>query len=220
MAWEATHIRFALDLKDEYKIQDIEKYISGAIYPDTRFITGVNRNLTHDINILSTEFAIDDFKKGWQAHLICDAFLEKMRMKYFSELTLSGNINQGDDFWVAISAIKIIQDMNDFKSFDLQNYLKYLYYVNNPLGEDINDIKKFNNLVIALYDNKKEVKVDDYCRFLQSVGISKEQREKIKEKTKEFLDDIELLNRINSIYNKIIFSYKKVLWGDENKKLI
>ena len=38
MALEATHIRFAYDLKEKYKITDLEKYISGLIYPDSRYI--------------------------------------------------------------------------------------------------------------------------------------------------------------------------------------
>lgn len=71
MSLEATHIRFALDLKDEYKIKDIKKYISGTVYPDSRYITGIDRNLTHYNDILKPEFAKDDFKKGWQVHQIC-----------------------------------------------------------------------------------------------------------------------------------------------------
>lgn len=42
MALEGTHIRFALDVGDKYNIKDLGKYISGTLYPDSRYITGIN----------------------------------------------------------------------------------------------------------------------------------------------------------------------------------
>lgn len=48
MSLGATHIRFALDLRDRYQVQDIEKYLSGTIYSDSRYVTKIDRNLTHN----------------------------------------------------------------------------------------------------------------------------------------------------------------------------
>ncbi len=61
MSLEATHIRFALDLKDKYRVQAIEKYISGTTYPDSRYVTKIDRGLTHNDDILTPGFAKDDF---------------------------------------------------------------------------------------------------------------------------------------------------------------
>lgn len=47
MALEASHIRFALDLKDKYSIQDVQKLVSGTVYPDSRYATKIDRQLTH-----------------------------------------------------------------------------------------------------------------------------------------------------------------------------
>ena len=68
MALQATHIKFALDLQAKYNVKNLEKYISGANYPDSRFLTGVGREKTHDLD--SLELLDSDFKKGWHNHLI------------------------------------------------------------------------------------------------------------------------------------------------------
>ena len=47
MALEATHIRFAFDLKDVYDVSDIDAFVSGSIYPDSRYVTGIDRLATH-----------------------------------------------------------------------------------------------------------------------------------------------------------------------------
>ena len=51
MAFTATHIKFALDFKDKYDIKDLSHYLSGAIYPDSRYVTGIDRNLTHNSDL-------------------------------------------------------------------------------------------------------------------------------------------------------------------------
>ena len=50
MALEATHMRFALDLKNKYQVRNIKKYIVGTIYPDSRYLSGIDRTLTHSEN--------------------------------------------------------------------------------------------------------------------------------------------------------------------------
>jgi hypothetical protein len=39
MALEASHIRFALDLKEKFKVNNVQKYVYGTTYPDTRVLT-------------------------------------------------------------------------------------------------------------------------------------------------------------------------------------
>ena len=155
MPLEATHIRFALDLKDEYKIKDIKKYISGTVYPDSSYITGIDRNLTHHEDILKSEFAKDDFKKGWQVHQICDMIMNKEKKKVLSSSFVDGRAGFNEEEWIISSAMKIIQDMNDMQNFDLQKNLKYLNFAYNPNGENLSDIRKYNQIIIDLYKNKK-----------------------------------------------------------------
>ena len=212
MSLEARHIRFALDLKDEYKIKDIEKYISGTIYPDSRYVTGIDRNLTHHNDILKSEFAKDDFKKGWQVHQICDMIMNREKTKVLPDLFVNECADFNKERWIISSAMKIIQDMNDMQKFDLQKNLEYLEFAYNPNGENLSDIKKYNQIIINLYKNKKVTTVDDYYKIWFVLGINKEQGDKIKEKTEEFLKYKRLVKKIEAIYDDMIANYKKVLF--------
>jgi hypothetical protein len=207
MALEATHIRFALDIRDQYNVQDIEKYISGAIYPDSRYVTGIDRSLTHNDDIMLLEFAKDDFKKGWQAHQICDV----VQGEILTDLLLDRDDDWDERRWIKISAVKIIQDMNDMKCFDLQSNLKYLEYAFNPNSENIDDIKKYNQIMIDLYKNKKETTIEDNYKMWIALGVDAGQGKKIKIKTEEFLSDNKLVKKIHSIYNKMLKRYREVL---------
>jgi len=207
MSLEATHIRFALDLMDDYQVQDVEKYISGAIYPDSRYITRIDRNLTHGDDIILPEFAKDDFRKGWQTHQICDNLQNEKRKELFPELFLT--YEEGSNEHIVASAIKIIQDMNDFKGFDLQDYLKYLNYDFNPNGENIEKVKRYNQLMIDFYKDKDKIKVDDYYKMLLGLGIEEELGKKILFKTKKFFKNQSLIERIHSLYDEMIKSYDK-----------
>jgi hypothetical protein len=41
-------------------------------YPDSRWLTGVDRTATHGDKCLETDFANSDFKLGWYVHYRCD----------------------------------------------------------------------------------------------------------------------------------------------------
>ena len=107
--------------------------------------------------------------------------------------------------------MKIIQDMNDMQNFDLQKNLKYLDFAYNPNGEDLSDIRKYNQIMIDLYKNKKITTVEDNYKMWLALGINKEQGDKIKKKTKEFLKDKKLVKKIEAIYDGMIANYKSVL---------
>lgn len=209
MSLEATHIRFALALMDEYKIEDINKYIAGAIYPDSRYITGIKREATHHDRFLSPDFADDDFKRGWQAHKICD------HVSYIVMKRLFPEIFPNDDYdkqtWINSTAIKIIQDIDDVQLFDIQKYLECLEYAHNPNDEDIKEIKRYNNIMVDLYKGKKYIVVEDSIAMWIALGQDEEVCEQVRIKTKIFLNDSEMLKRIKSIYDEIINSYKEII---------
>ncbi|MCK4554051.1 hypothetical protein KAU19_03750 [Candidatus Parcubacteria bacterium] len=211
MALAATHIRFALDLKDNYKIKDINKYLSGTIYPDSRYITKIDRELTHNNYFLDPEFAKDDFRKGWQAHQICDLIQNQVRFELLPELNIRPKAEWTEEIWIIATTTKIIQDIKDMQCFNLQKYLKCLEYVHNPNNEDINDIKKYNQIIIDLYKNKRITSVEDNYQMCLAFGVNKEIGLKVKKRTEEILENKELVKIIESIYGEMLKSYSKVL---------
>ena len=207
MALEATHIRFALDLKDVYKVKDLGKYLSGTIYPDSRYVTGIDRTLTHNDEILKADFASDDFKKGWQLHHICDIIQNKLREKFLPELHLTHSKLFHTREWYLATAAKIIQDQFDMQLFDLHSQLSLLEYVQNPNNEDIETIQKYNQFVVNLYKGKDTVSFEDHFVFWSNLGISKKHLKGIENKTRKAYKNPDLVKRIHGIYDQMLSSF-------------
>ncbi|MCX6806647.1 MAG: hypothetical protein NT135_00775 [Candidatus Berkelbacteria bacterium] len=207
MSLQATHIRFALDVKDKYQVKDIKKYICGTVYPDSRYTTKIDRTLTHNGDILLPAFAKDDFKKGWQVHQICDILQNYIFSKNIPLLVKYSIKTWEEPKWLSFTASKIIQDMADMQSFDIQKILVNLNYTYNPNSENIADVKKSNQIIINLYKDKKTTSSDDYYHMWLDVGMDKEKASKLKAKAKEFLKDKQLVSQIQSCYDKILKLY-------------
>lgn len=207
MALEATHMRFALDLKDEYQAIDLEKYIVGSIYPDSRYVTGIDRTLTHGEWILADDFTVDDFHKGWQVHQLADDIQTEIIKDYFPKLVpvFAKEDKMIKDEWPMFSAIKIIQDMNDLQKFDLQQSVKCLEnYVFNPNGEDIKKVRKYNQIMIDLYKNKKKTTIEDNYQMWLALGVNRESALNIKKQTEELLNNVEIVKKIEMIYDEML----------------
>lgn len=175
MALPITHIRFALDFKDKYKISNLSYYLSGAIYPDSRYLTGIDRVLTHNDQILDKDWADTDFKKGWQSHCLCD-------LAHIS------------------TALKIIQDMDDSKKFIVKNYLVYLDYANNPNSEYLDRIKQYNQLIINMYSVGREVSLNDYKNLCLEFKLDPGVVDNVLIKTAELLKDKDVVYRVGNLY--------------------
>lgn len=197
MSLPATHLRFALDIKNRYQVSDLHQYLSGAIYPDSRYLTALDRDLTHNEDILVDHWANTDFKKGWQSHQICDQAHIMARNKIFSELFLADHKSK---HWLSVAALKIIQDMDDVQNFDIQKYLSYLDYIHNPNGEDFDLIKKYNQLVVDIYWRKDICQLSNYELFLRAIPFEKNMLDDILIKTTEYLKNQDILARSKTVY--------------------
>ncbi len=207
MAFAATHMRFALDLKDEYRVRDVKKYIAGTIYPDSRYVTGLDRNLTHGEDMLKPAFARDDFRKGWQVHELCDMvqyFLFTKTVPALAGYSVSG---WPEDKWLDFTAAKIVEDVEDAQKYDIEFCLSCLDYAANPNGENIEDVKRYNRAVIACYHRKSAVTPGDIYEFWTGLGLGRELGGKIKRRTEKLLQDAESVAAIGAIYDRIIASY-------------
>lgn len=211
MPLEATHIRFALDLQDKYEIKDLKQYISGAVYPDSRYVTGIDRKLTHADRCLLPEFATDDFKKGWQTHKICDQVYDIIRKRLFPDLFPGDFDFYSRHDWIISTAMKIIYDREDMQSFDIQKYLECLEYVYNPNNEDIDAVKKYNKILINLYKNKKVISVEESIGMWKALGQDDSICAALREATENLLKDKKMLARIKLVYQEVLDSYQDIV---------
>ena len=203
MALEATHMRFALDVKKMCNIENIAEYIQGTVYPDSRYVSGISRELTHSNEFLKKEFAINDFKIGWQIHLLCD----KIQRQIFHQNIPGFNKLQHEGFeenqWVNFAAAKIVADIGVVQSFDIQSMLEYLNSEFCPNNENVSLIRKNNEIMFDLYGDKKVPSIDDYMNMWSKFNVSDELSKKVKEKTNQFMNN-EFKEIIWSCYDKML----------------
>lgn len=193
MSLIATHLRFALVIKDDLGAGDLEKYIAGAVYPDTRYTTGLARRLTHDFGHFATRRAFDDFEKGWLAHLIGDRVFGEVAEDRFPDLVLSGEI---EDRWAVIAALKIIQDIEDAGRLDLPAALAALDYYELPHQEDERRVIRFHDILRETYGGHQKLTAADYLPMWKGLGMDERKRRVLEKRLREFYADEGLIKRI------------------------
>lgn len=217
MALAATHLRFALDLKEKYQIKDIEKYIAGVVYPDSRYINGIDRSLTHPIDYLDWPLdTANDFRKGWFVHLLTDKIQYEVTKEKLPHI-FEGDARQGSDVWIKHSAVKILLDLDDVKKFEIKRYLPYLDYAENPNGEDLKMLKKYNQIFVKMYTDLEKIDVDIFCKMLIDFGADKDLVEKVKIKIVEYSKDALIMSAIGEIYQDMVKKINEYFVEDKYK---
>lgn len=206
MALEATHIRYALDTKDRFGVQDETKYVSGSIYPDSRYPTGVDRTCTHDNSQMEKEFwHDDDFRKGWSSHLLYDQIQYTVHGEWFADILKEENPEMtGEEDWIIRTALKILQDIDDIQHFDIKNHLKALSHVETPNGEDEAKVRAYNQLFVGIYSKAPDVSIEDLEKMWVDWSVPTETAAKMREKSYEIQADEELMKKVRAIYDETV----------------
>lgn len=204
MALEGTHIRFALEVRDSFRVKDYKKYVAGCIYPDSRYITGIDRGLTHDDSQMERIFWWDDdFKKGWATHVLYDKVQQDIHTEMFEDILKNGNPEMTwEEDWIVRSALKIIQDKFDVVSFDIHKYLDGLDYVETPNGEDRELMQRYNLSYKNFYMKVPNVTVKDIEALWDEWNVSDENSKKIERMVHKMREDDSLLERIEKVYGR------------------
>jgi len=200
MSLFASHLRFAVDLKEKYRIKDIQKYLSGTVYPDSRYLTGISRELTHPLDFSTWQFDFcDDFKKGWLIHLNVDQVQEKLIREKFPQIFV-GKIFYGSKAWIGHTAIKALLDLNDCRKFNISDYLSLLEYAENPNNEDLELIKKYNQIFIKVYHDPKNITIKNWALIWQELGVNNELIAAIVKQFKLMYQDEKVRQTVDELY--------------------
>lgn len=200
MALPGTHLRFALDVAGHYPVHTMAHYLSGTIYPDSRWITGVHRETTHGERFLRKDFPDSDFTCGWHVHCLCDAVQKPI---YGRLLTDGGNQNE-DQRWIRDSAAKIVQDMRDITLFNLKAHLPALDFAKAPSGEDIEMVRRFNSIVRNAYSVENGPSLEDYRHLWLNVGLSPALAADVISATDQMMSDSSFVGTIESAYDEMV----------------
>lgn len=202
MALEVTHIRFALSLAEKLRIANKAEYITGTLYPDSRYPTKTARELTHPEDFIAWQLSnLDDFKKGWFAHLLCD----KIQIEVFKEkfpYIFKAPIIQDDPMWIELTAIKVIEDLNDLQKIDVSASLPNLSYARAINGEDQALLNNFYAAIIENYSSNLDV--HNYGKKLAVLGLKPELADKVIQRTEQILQDSVATQKISAITDAVI----------------
>lgn len=202
MPLEATHIRFALDLKKRYPVQNLTEYIVGSIYPDSRYVSKIAWPLSHGSKYLEMSFADTDFKMGWQSHIICDNWFDKVKKDIFTEIVFPPDHTNDD--WVVSTAIKILLDIDDCKHLDIEKYLDCLDYSSNPNNEDIGLVKRYNLIIKDFYSREPIPAIRSYGPIMEIFGIPKELSDSVIATTESFDANPASRKKISRLYQRML----------------
>jgi hypothetical protein len=215
MSLLATHLRFALDFQKHFQPTDLNSYLSGCVYPDSRYVTKIDRKLTHVKNYLSKDFYLkSDFHRGWAAHLLCDDAFGIAHEELFGKNL--NKISADHDKWIFRTALKIVQDIDDAKSFDIVEALEALRYIETPNAEAPEVVKKYYGILSTLYSRPQNLNVKSYDYNLTEFGIDAEIIVQIQDKATELRQDTTLVPKIATLYDKMKISGEKI-WNEKNK---
>ncbi|TSD06209.1 MAG: Uncharacterized protein Greene07147_68 [Parcubacteria group bacterium Greene0714_7] len=208
MALAATHIRFALDLKEKYGVSDTQKYIAGTLYPDSRYVTGIDRTVTHPTDLDDAFFKLDDFKKGWFVHLVCDNMQYQITTEWIPD-AFKGIKGQNSETWIKRSALKVLQDIDDIRKFNFTDYLPALEYVETPNGELEKEVRQYNKIFSETHREPSRYGINDACEMWRRFGIGDELVEAIRKKSGEYANNSDTMNILRKIYPEMLARAKQ-----------
>lgn len=199
MAMELTHVRFARDLKDRLGVEDESAYYAGTIYPDSRYMTKIDRNLTHAGSSPRDPFLVglSDFEKGWATHLLYDRLVHPQYVglsPWPEEKT-----EQGNHVWQFISAAKVVEDMQSYQEMDGDvAMILDIDFQQRPNDEDPAIMRAYAQIQKTLYQQPPTL--EHYRNFWVTLSSNTIVIDGVMKNVDEMLSDPPLQEKIRGIY--------------------
>lgn len=162
----------------------------------------MRKKLTHDGKFLEKSFATDDFKKGWQNHLLCD----KIQWEAMGDIScLDGKkIVQYDDIWILITAIKIIQDISDSEEYSIAKFLPIPAGYSSGEAGWLELLKKYYKVVNDFYASRENRILTDYRILFSAFDIPDAVQNAVINRCENIQNDEMMMKKILGIYPKVI----------------
>lgn len=205
MALPATHIRFAVALAEHLSVAAMPAYLSGTLYPDSRWMTGLEREHTHGRRFLERDFASDDFSLGWHIHCSCD------RIQGDIHGDLLGDLSQlsPDERWIRVSAAKAVQDANDAAMGKIQRHLSQLTDNRTPNGESVEGVSAYLELVGRVYRRNVQPAWSDYAALWAGVGLDRQRISRIEKQVGRIMGDETLVNTLYDAFQEMVHRWRQ-----------
>lgn len=206
MAMEATHVRFARDLSERLGVLDFVAYYSGAVYPDSRYATGIPRTATHNDSLCPQDpfqHGLGDFEKGWATHLIYDR--ESMLARREALTMIPDEFR--NDGWAFFTSVKLIEDMESVRQLgeDIA-ILRELRLTERPCGEETAPMERYYADLREAYATACD-DIADYRAFSVKLGIAEERADRMAGLAHRFLSDPAIVKAILDVYPRVLSPY-------------
>ncbi len=208
MALAATHLRFAHEMFHVLRVKDPSAYYSGTLYPDSRYLTGIKRKLTHEDSFLFEKkvLQMSDFHKGWWMHLVCDD-LQYSAFRFYLrhtdiDLPQKNKVTSENTKFLTSTALKILQDRDDYEKFEVKACLAYVTNFSNPNAEWPDKIEEYYDIIKALY--RKQPTLSDYMIDLwDKLKVSNANLLAIHDETKRLMAMPEVMEKVPKFFGFI-----------------
>lgn len=208
MAMEATHVRFARDLAERLGVSDFAAYYSGAVYPDSRYATGIPRTATHNDPLCPQDpfqHGLGDFEKGWATHLLYD---HESMMARRSALTMVSEELRKDD-WAFFTSVKLVEDMESVRQLgEDMRILRELKMTERPCGEAVEPMERYYADLRAAYAPACD-DASDYRAFSVKLGIAPDRADRMVALAERFLSDPATATAILNVYPTVVSRYAR-----------
>lgn len=212
MSFQASHLHFAQKVQNIIKPQDLTRYFSGTLYPDSRYITKVDREKTHTGVRIEPQKILDlsdDFDRGWQAHL----WYDKLGMHYLNKITLNRawQMQDSDDIavWTQLSGAKLVEDLFWWQNTDWTQILPFLKFIANPYNEEEEILQNWYQHFIDFY--QKQPNLNSYRQQAEFMGIEPERIELILQKAQILYNDRPKREQIEKVMDQVIEEFKNLI---------
>ncbi len=100
--------------------------------------------------------------------------------------------------------LKVLQDLDDVKKFDISSALPLLGYAENRNQEDIELLIQYNQIFPRIYANPSEMSIESYGEMWHMFNIKTELSEKVKQQALEYEKNFDIRNSIPAIYPEML----------------
>ncbi|NBS41883.1 hypothetical protein EBS80_04485 [bacterium] len=201
MAMEGTHVRFARDLAETLGVVDRRAYYSGAVYPDSRYLTGIPRTATHNGDSPDDPFApgLTDFEKGWATHVQYDRESVIFKRTAFTWVT-----KEDPDQWVHYTSMKLVEDMRSVRELGEDvTILREIAFVERPRGEDPTIMETYYADLREAYQTQCG-DPNDYRAFSLKNGIDEPRVNRMILLAESYLNSDAIVASIHSVYDHVL----------------
>ena len=112
----------------------------------------------------------------------------------FSDLVL---FDSHEYRWPAVTAIKVIQDLKDFASCDIQAVIDFLDYYEIHFREDERQVIEYNGIIKGMYKGKLKTTAEDCLLMWEELGMVRNEMALLRKRVIEFHEDEKLIGSIN-----------------------